>query len=308
MSQPVISVIIPHYGDVEPTARLVAELLTQAGAPRIEIIVSDDNSPQTFPDGAGYQVVRSQINGGYGTACNRGAEIASGDLLLFLNSDLRIGSSFITDFYAAAEPKLPAVVAPRVREGGGQNHVPRRFPLVRHYVIEWLLVLARFEPKMWWQGAIGHDIAALVSEVPVTTDWLTGVVHMMPAADYRAVGGFDERYFMNCEETDLHRRLRLLRALPAVYLPQIEVDHEGGGSSDPQRRAGWLVDSRFKYAHKWGGARRLRVGLVAASWANFLWNLMRKVRGTAVSPVMVLGEQLDLINHGWRQRAGRSAS
>lgn len=306
MTEPInparVSVVIPHYGEIEPTQNLIAALQAQQDAAGLEIIVADDSSPIPFPAGDGYQLVRREQNGGYGSACNSGAALASRDYLLFANSDLVIGPQFIADFCAAAAPWQPAVVAPRVVEGAGENHVPRRFPRVRQFVVEWLVPLARFEPQMWWQSAIGHDIEALTSTNAAPTDWLTGVLHLIPTADFRAVGGFDERFYMNAEETDLHLRLNRERGLPAIYLPTVEVQHASGGSSDPLRRAGWVLDSRFWYATKWGGAWRLRIGLMLASYLNFGWNLGRRLLGRASAPRRVLAEQLGLIDHAWRGR------
>lgn len=166
--------IIPHYGEAEPTMAVVCQLLAQRGVEGLQIIVADDASPVTVPDGAGYQVVRRKRNGGYGSACNSGAVVATGEQLIFLNSDVDMSDTFIAELLVAAAPWQPAVTAPQVREGAGRNHVPRYFPRVRHFVVEWLLPLARFERRMWWQAAIGHDIPALESPEPSVTDWVTG--------------------------------------------------------------------------------------------------------------------------------------
>ena len=47
---------------------------------------------------------------------------------------------------------------------------------------------------------------------------------------FRAVGGFDERYFLYWEDADLCRRL-LSRGWRTAYVPQAVVTHHGGRSS-----------------------------------------------------------------------------
>ena len=61
---PFVSVVVPHYGDPEPTLCLVRQLLDQAAAPAFEIIVSDDASPEPFPSVDGATVIRREVNRG----------------------------------------------------------------------------------------------------------------------------------------------------------------------------------------------------------------------------------------------------
>jgi N-acetylglucosaminyl-diphospho-decaprenol L-rhamnosyltransferase len=117
---------------------------------------------------------------------------------------------------------------------------------------------------------------------------------LLPTADFRAVGGFDERFFMNAEEVDLQRRLRD-RGLASVVLAEPVVVHEGGGSSDPERRRRWLVASRLAYADKWGGRRRLQAALTGATMVNLAWNTGRRLAGRDVQPIRTARHELDLI-------------
>jgi len=71
-----ISVIIPHHGAAEPTLRLIELLHRQSNAPELQIIVSDDASPEPFTEGDSYEVERCESNGGFGDGGNRGATVA----------------------------------------------------------------------------------------------------------------------------------------------------------------------------------------------------------------------------------------
>ncbi|MDO4784609.1 MAG: glycosyltransferase family 2 protein [Propionibacteriaceae bacterium] len=286
-----ISVVIPHYGDPETTMPLVRALLPQRPH---QLIVSDDCSPTPFPRVEGVQVVRRDRNGGFGSAVNTGAQSATGDWLLILNSDLEVPETFLADLTAAAAPWMPAVVGPRVVDaGGGPAFTARRFPAVSHQVVEWLTPLARFRDTRWWHRGVGHEP---VRDAAMPTDWLVGAVLLLPLACFREVGGFDEGYFMNAEEVDLQRRLAG-RGVPRVWVPQPCVVHEGGASSDPGRRREWLMDSRLRYARTWGGRRRLQAALTAATAANLLWNTARAALGRRVEPVRTARRELGLI---WR--------
>jgi len=293
MQATAVTVVIPHHGSPGPTRDLLASLDTQAVARPVQVVVVDDASPEPFPAVDGFQVVRREVNGGFGSAVNSGAAVAEHPLLLVLNSDLEIGPDFLPALLAAAAPWLPAVVSPRVvGHDGRPAWTGRHFPTVGHQTVEWLTPLARFRDWPCLHEAVGHDTRA--AQGATVVDWVVGAAMLLPTADFRAVGGFDERFFMNAEEVDLQRRLRD-RGLPAVVLDAPTVTHEGGGSSDPERRRQWLVASRLAYAEKWGGRRRLQAALTTATAVNLLWNGGRRVAGRPVHPIRTARHELDLI-------------
>ena len=91
-SAPRISVVVPHYNDLERLGRCLAALNAQT-MPReaYEIIVADNNSP------CGMAAVEQTVEGrarivtamtpGAGPARNAGAEAAQGEILAFTDSD-----------------------------------------------------------------------------------------------------------------------------------------------------------------------------------------------------------------------------
>ena len=280
-----VSVVVPHYGDPEPTLVLVERLQRQRDV-ELQVIVADDCSPEPFPDLPGVDVVRRPANGGFGSNVNSGAALARHELLLVLNSDVVVDDRFVADLVTAAAPWQPAVISPRVvDERGDDAWVARRFPTVRHQVVEWLHPLVRFRDGL--HDAVGHDSAARGRTAVV--DWVIGAALLVPTGLFRDLGGFDERFFMNSEEVDLQRRLRQA-GVPSVVLQEPHLQHVGGGSSPSAQRRQWLVRSRLAYARKWngaGGERRLRAALVGASVVNLAWNGSRKVLGRHTDPLRV---------------------
>lgn len=293
-----VSVIIPHFGDPRPTARLVRSVSAQLST-RDEIIVVDDHSPIPFPEQPGCRTVRRAINGGFGSACNAGAALATCELLLFLNSDLEIPASFVRSLVDAAAPWQPCVAGPRVIEHGRVAPSARRFPSVAQQLIEWLTPLTRWRSSLPLRRAVGHDVDVNAAVQPSVTDWLVGACILVPREQFLGVGGFDTRFFMNAEEVDLQRRLRAA-GVPSVFIPAVSAHHASGGSSDPALRRGWLVDSRLAYANKWGRSSELRLSLTLASGANFVWNCGRGLLGRSVRPLATLQDELRLIWKGAR--------
>ncbi len=295
---PEVGVVVPHHGDPSPTLATVAALRDQVGV-ALEVVVVDDASPEPFPPADGATVLRRERNGGFGAAVNTGVAEVSAPLLLVLNSDVSFGSSFVADLVRAARPWLPAVVGPLVRdEDGTPAPTARHFPTVAHQAVEWLTPLARFRGTRAAHEAVGHDTRAVPGAV-LPVDWVVGAAMLLPTAVFRAVGGFDERYFMNSEEVDLQRRLRDL-GVASVFAGTVALTHVGGGSSDPALRRRWLVESRLEYAARWGGRRRLTAALTAATAVNAGVNAGRRLAGRDVHPVATARAELALIRGGRR--------
>jgi N-acetylglucosaminyl-diphospho-decaprenol L-rhamnosyltransferase len=293
VDEPPVTVVVPHFGSPETPLPLLASLRAQQDAPELQVVLVDDASPEPFLGAPDVHLVRRDTNGGFGAAVNSGAQVAQGDLLLVLNSDLEVGPRFVHDLLAGARPWMPAVVSPRVVGANGvEAHTGRRFPRLHHQVAEWLVPLARWRDTDVLQRAVGHDVDAHGGGGVV--DWVVGAALLLPRADFRAAGGFDTRFFMNAEEVDLQRRLRE-RGLPSVVLAEPTVVHAGGGSSDPALRREWLVRSRLAYADKWGGRRRLRTALVAATAINLVWNAGRRLAGRDVAPLRTARDELALL-------------
>ena len=81
-------------------------------------------------------------------------------------------------------------------------------------------------------------------------DWISAAFWLVPSTVYRRLGGFDERYFMYCEDTDFCLRLRLegwtLRRADAV------VVHDASRNSRRElRHFSWHVRSLLRL---WGGS------------------------------------------------------
>ncbi|MBB5511439.1 GT2 family glycosyltransferase [Neomicrococcus aestuarii] len=297
-----LSAVVPHYGDPSEVQNLVGTLLRDAAGCLREVIVVDDSSPTPFPESwqpthqssAVFTVIRRPQNGGFGAAVNTGLEATKTDLAIILNSDLMLPQNFIEDLQDAAAPWHPAVMSPEVTGlDGSTQWTARHFPTVTHQVVEWLSPLARFRQHTLLHEAVGHDTRAVEGKV-IPVDWVFGAAMLLPVKEVRTIGGFDESFFMNAEEVDLQRRLRDI-GVPSIYLGTVNVAHVGGGSSDPERRRRWLVESRHRYAQKWGNPNVLKGALTAASFTNFAVNAVRKKLGRDIDSQAVLRQELSYL-------------
>ena len=300
-----ISVIIPFHGDPDETIRLIEQLSLPFN--NFQIIVSDDFSPISFPEIDGVKVIRRTVNGGFGANVNTGVAAATGDWILILNSDLTLPPNFLADMLSAAEEenrraKQGVIISPHITGHDGESQwVGRTFPKTRHHAWEWFTPAARLRHTKFWHAMVGHDLACTTSK-RAEPDWLMGACMMLRREDFNAVGGMDERFFMNSEEVDLQRRFAA-RGIKRVFRGDIVVEHVGGGSSgaSAQRRQ-WVLDSRFIYNSKWNEGKHLATALRAVSIANFLFNSLRAIRNRAVTPYVTLREELTYIKKAESKR------
>lgn len=91
-------------------------------------------------------------------------------------------------------------------------------------------------------------------------DALSGAVLALRAADLDRLGGFDERFALYFEETDLLRRMKNA-SMHVLYVPKARCQHlynQSAGAASVA--AGELyADSERRYLQKWSGAFTARV-------------------------------------------------
>jgi N-acetylglucosaminyl-diphospho-decaprenol L-rhamnosyltransferase len=89
----------------------------------------------------------------------------------------------------------------------------------------------------------------LLKRPPRRIDWISAAFWVVPAAVYRRLGGFDEGFFMYCEDTDFCLRLRLA-GLSLRRADVAVVHHAVRGSRKPGRHLAWHLRSLVRL---WSG-------------------------------------------------------
>jgi len=85
----------------------------------------------------------------------------------------------------------------------------------------------------------------LLKRPPRRIDWISAAFWLVPAAVYRRMGGFDEGFFMYCEDTDFCLRLRL--GGWALRRADVAVVHQAvRGSRKPGRHLAWHLQSLIR--------------------------------------------------------------
>jgi GT2 family glycosyltransferase len=194
--------------------------------------------------------VLSERNGGFGYGCNRGAEGGSNPYILFVNPDARITPAGVRRLVALldAAPEV-AIAGPKLLEADGAE-VPsmRRFQRAGSSWAQ-ALFLHRVVRAAWANEIVRDPSAYAAAAAP---EWLSGACMLVRREVFEALGGFDEGFFLYCEDMDLCTRARAA-GHEVRFTPEVTVHHAGGQSAPRASLYPVLAASRRRYASKHGG-------------------------------------------------------
>ena len=243
-------IIVSHNGKRWLDAAL-SSLFASAGELDLDVVVVDNGS-----DGSAAYVGEhfprartiSCANRGFGAANNRALETADARYVLFLNPDTEFLGGSLADLVAALDhrPHIGLAGVRQVGEGGDLAPSMRRFPstlnmLAEALAIERVPVLRRF---------LGERILAPAAyDRESRCDWTSGSFMLARSAALKETGGFDERFFLFSEETDLCRRLRGA-GWRIVHLPLVTIRHYESERSATPRMEAQAAYARLQFARK----------------------------------------------------------
>jgi GT2 family glycosyltransferase len=231
------------------------------------------------------RLLRNGANLGFGTACNRGAALARGDALLFLNPDCTMPEGTVQRLRERldGDPRIGLLGAcVRNPDGTPARANRRRDPGLRRTLMS-MTGLARLEHR--WPALAGVEVgsgdpSAALEDV----DAVSGALMLARRAAFEAVGGFDEGYFLHAEDLDLCRRLREAGWRVAIA-GDVSATHAQGSSSRHRplfvarhkHQGLWRYFTRFDPAAR---SRLLRGAVWLALWLHFAlqapWLLLRR--------------------------------
>jgi N-acetylglucosaminyl-diphospho-decaprenol L-rhamnosyltransferase len=254
-----VDAVVVSYRSAATLRECVTSLLA---IPGVAVTVVDNASPDhtlATIEGLDVDVVRSTRNGGFSYGCNLGAARGVAPFLLFLNPDARIDASALGTLVGALRAHPAAgVIGPRLLEDGELAWSQRRFPRLQSTFAQ-ALFLHRLLPRASWTDELIRDPAAY--ERPGTPEWISGACMLLRREAFEAIEGFDERFFLYCEDTDLCLRLRNA-GYEVRFESAAKVDHVGGGSSGTGETRAIGARSRVLYARKHLGAPAARLEAV----------------------------------------------
>ncbi len=218
MPEPLISVIIVNYNGIEFVDECLKSVLGSR-YPGYEVIFVDNGSTDgsrefvknKFAGDARMRFVDNHASLGPAVGRNRGAGVARGKYLVFLDNDTRVDPGWLAEFTSvfendlsvgAAQAKLLRMDTDNLYDCAGDYLGPLGFLIER----------SRGKKDTGQFDFIADILSAKSAASVIRTDL------------FRKLGGFDEDYYMYLEETDLSWRV-WLAGLRVVFIPKAIVYH-----------------------------------------------------------------------------------
>jgi O-antigen biosynthesis protein len=242
--QPAVSLIIPVHNKLELTQSCLASLLLHKDKIGFEVIVVDDASSDAsfeFLSGVqGLRVYQMSEQSGYVLSSNKGAELARGETLVFLNNDTIVQEHWLENLLDTFQRFPDTGIAGakllypngRLQEAGG--------------------AIFR-DGSVWNKGRFENADNARFSYV-CEVGYVSGAVLAMRKHVFDALKGFDPHFAPGYfEDTDLAMRVRTT-GLKIRYQAFSHVVHIEGGTSGTQLDSGmkaFQIPHQKKFAERW---------------------------------------------------------
>lgn len=248
VAQPVVSIIIPAYGNIHHTLACLRSIHCFMPAVAIEVIVAEDASgdPQILRlrEIEGLRFLVNARNLGFLRSCNAAAGQARGRYLHFLNNDTEVTKGWLDAMLRlfATEPDCGMVGSMLVFPDG-------RLQEAGAYV----------RPDGWTvqHGKGAEPVEAIAGPGRHIVDYCSAACLLVRRDLFLALGGFDPLYDpAYFEDVDLMFRMRA-RGFYTYLCGDVEVTHEENVTSrkvwDEERRTQVVTAGHGRFVGRWGG-------------------------------------------------------
>ncbi len=254
-----LSICVVNYFNEEALLTLLGSIVDYPPECLYEVVVMDNGSDdhdefkkKLLKFGDQVRVYQSSANHGFAKACNRAVNLSKGEYVLMCNPDVEMmDKSFqhLLDF-ADQQGDFGLIGSQLLNPDGSVQASARKFPTLMDLLANRLSFLPFLSRRSRRYLLKGKDL-----QEPTQVDWMVGAAMLMKKDMFTSIGGFDERFFIFFEDTDLCRRLSQ-EGHEVWYHPHSQMIHSEERLSQrgfwPLKKVFWIhLASALKYFWKW---------------------------------------------------------
>ena len=185
-------------------------------------------------------------NRGFSSACNQIAKLADTTYILFLNPDVVITRGSIDRLISFMKKnKEIAIVTGKLLNPDGTLQLScRRFPTILYVLFGRESIFRKVFPNNpISKKYMLYDLDYNKVQYP---DWVRGAVMLVRFNLFKEIGGFDERFFLYLEDTDICLRFRK-KGYAIAYNPEAIFYHKLGSSTNKREFQSKLIHNISMY-------------------------------------------------------------
>ncbi|WYM03650.2 MAG: glycosyltransferase family 2 protein [Gloeotrichia echinulata CP02] len=223
-----VSIILVNYNGIDILPNCLNSIEKFIHTPNYEIIVVDnastDGSPELVAEKYPHiSLIRESENRGFGAGNNAGAKVAKGEFLFLLNTDTILTNNIL--------PHLIELISTNSNIGviGPKLLFPdESFQISFSPEIG---IKGEFKARKLHKHADNNNLHLIEQDFQdiKEVDIVVGAAFFIRANLFNLLGGFDEKFFMYFEESDLCQRVRN-QGYKILYTPHVSLIHIRGHS------------------------------------------------------------------------------
>ncbi|MFX0009587.1 MAG: glycosyltransferase [Candidatus Hermodarchaeota archaeon] len=244
IANPLVSIIIPIHNKWVYTYNCLNKLSQNTKNVSYEIIVindaSTDQTSQMLTKSENIRLITNDKNEGFIKNCNKGAAIADGKYLLFLNNDTLVTLGWLSSMVSLFKKhEKVGVVGSKLLFPDG--HLQESGGVI-------------WQDASGWNYGRGDDPDKWEYNYVKDVDYCSGCCLLIKKNVFQELGGFDEYYAPAYgEDSDLCFRIRQ-HGYRVLYQPQAEIVHFEGITAGTDVTSGikkYQAINRLKFRKKW---------------------------------------------------------
>jgi N-acetylglucosaminyl-diphospho-decaprenol L-rhamnosyltransferase len=254
----VISIV--SHGHAHLLRHLLANIDQKCDSQLLTVVVTENLADQRLIDDAEFSldlhVIQNKVPKGFASNHNAVFRLAEPSTFCVLNPDITFAQDPFGPLLDELAKERMGIVAPVVVDSEKKVADSARMAITPRRIGRRIL------------GIRAPDY--IIGSEPIFPDWVAGMFMLFSGEVFSALGGFDERFHMYCEDSDICMRARD-KGYRIAVTPKVTVCHAAQRRSHRNMRyCAWHINSlcRFFWKHRGFGTKARKLHGTVNGWSS----------------------------------------